>query len=147
MSTENTRAEWDNALQLPADKMPLQNLNIDSENLKYYLTHEEYNILLRAVQSLIDDYKTKLETGFPGGGGGTGDGTELDILKALFLSKVEEDVAREKITFDRGLISGGLARLTDTYFGNFSSGIHTGKGGAIDNDGHGELERARKSVV
>ena len=71
MSTENTRAEWDKALQLPADKMPLQNLKdkLPPENLKYYLTYDEYNILLLAVQSLIDDYKTKLETGFPGGGG------------------------------------------------------------------------------
>ena len=66
MSTENTRAEWDNALQLPANKMPLQNLNIDSENLKYYLTHEEYNILLKAVQSLITSYTEGGDN--PGGG-------------------------------------------------------------------------------
>ncbi len=44
-----------------ADKTPLQNLDIDPENLKYYLTHEEYNILLEAVQSLIREY-----TGGPG---------------------------------------------------------------------------------
>ena len=56
MNTENTTEIWDSVLQLPADKTPLQNLDIDPENLKYYLTHEEYNKLLKAVQSLINEY-------------------------------------------------------------------------------------------
>ena len=80
MSTENTRAEWDNALQLPANKMPLQNLNIDSENLKYYLTHEEYNILLKAVQSLINNYTEIVEGG--GGGGSRGSSSSRGSSRA-----------------------------------------------------------------
>ena len=56
MNTENTKKIYIDALQLPDDKTPLQNLDIDPENLKYYLTHKEYNMLLRAVQSLIEDY-------------------------------------------------------------------------------------------
>ena len=47
MSTENTREEWNKALDLSADKVPLVNTDISDENLKYYLTHEEYNILLK----------------------------------------------------------------------------------------------------
>ena len=61
MNTENTKEIWDSALQLPADKMPLQNLDINPEKLKYYLTQEEYNIILKAVQSLIKNF-----TGGPG---------------------------------------------------------------------------------
>ena len=98
---------------------------VDKEDGKFLMTRAERDF----IQALID-----------GGGTGGGGGIELSILKALFLSKMEDDVAKGKITFEKGLVSGGLARLTDTYFGNFSSGIHTGKGGAIDKDGHGELE-------
>ena len=58
----------------------------------------------------------------------------------MFLSKQEEDFAKEKITFEKGLTSEGLTRLRDTYFGNYSSGIHTGEGGKIDTEGKAELE-------
>ena len=98
MNTENTREVWDSALQLPADKMPLQNLNIDSENLKYYLTHEEYNILLEALKALISDYNTRLEEGnFPGGGEGSLPPFDFDYT---VLTSSEDDMAIEITTED-----------------------------------------------
>ena len=63
-----------------------------------------------------------------------------DVLKGLFLSKLEADTAQGKITFEQGIDSQGLSKLSDTYFGDFQSGMHTGQGGAIDSAGNAELE-------
>lgn len=62
-----------------------------------------------------------------------------ELLKGLFISRVEEDIAQGRITFKEGITSQGLTELVDTHFGEFSSGAHTGTGGRIDKEGNAEL--------
>jgi hypothetical protein len=52
-----------------------------------------------------------------------------------FLSKLNDDIASGKITFNAGLKS-----LGDVLYGDFASGIVTGFGGRIDKKGNGELQ-------
>ena len=70
----------------------------------------------------------------------------VEIVKALnlpddFLSRVDDDTAEGIITFLRGLVSKGLARLDGgAEFGAFISGMIGGTGGAIDSRGNAEFE-------
>ena len=49
---------------------------------------------------------------------------DIEVLKALFLSKVEDDLAKGKITFEKGLESQSLTKLLKTQYGDFIAGIH-----------------------
>jgi len=48
----------------------------------------------------------------------------------LFLSKLYDDIAKGKITFNQGFNSNGISKINDTLqFGNYITGIFTGTGG------------------
>lgn len=66
------------------------------------------------------------------------------VANRLFLRKDRNDVAAGVIEFLRGLVADEIARLRGgAEFGDFEPGMATGRGGAIDDAGNGELESLR----
>src|SRR5574344_2193729 len=61
-----------------------------------------------------------------------------------FLSKIADDVAAGKITFEQGLISLGLAVFSDgAQFGTFVKSLYAGTGAGVDASGNAEFESGR----
>lgn len=61
-----------------------------------------------------------------------------------FLSKIEDDIAAGRITFQQGLLSVGIAVFgSQAHFGDFVSGLYNGTGGAVDNHGNAEFESVK----
>lgn len=61
-----------------------------------------------------------------------------------FLSRVADDVAEGKITFQQGLTAIGLAIFKDgAEFGTFIKSLYAGKGAGIDKDGNAEFGSVR----
>ena len=122
------------------------------DQLKYYLSAEEYNLILTTLQTLIDDYNYRID-GLSGVGIDSvitssdtsttpSDQNLFTSLRTLqeiqasiissrseFLSKISEDRAAEKSSFTKGV-----------EFGTFSSGI---SGGRIYGTGEAELKSLR----
>ena len=65
-------------------------------------------------------------------------------IKDKFLSRLSDDIAKGNITFEQGLTSLGKAIFKDAaQFGEFMSGLYSGKGGQIDNKGNAEFESVK----
>ena len=132
-----------NLLALDSNKQNYPNLNLPSD-AKYYVSAEEYNVLIKALQSWITDYNAKaqaLEDSVYRLPIVTVDSvaplsdenilssarTLLEIIKELaklddkFLSSLTPDTAEGEITFKKGL------------------SIGDNKNGEIDNYGNAEL--------
>ena len=61
-----------------------------------------------------------------------------------FLSRITDDVAKGKITFEQGLIAVGMAIFQNgAEFGEFIKDLYAGKGAGIDKDGNAEFESVR----
>lgn len=69
------------------------------------------------------------------------DSAVWDKLKQLFLSKTDDDTAAGLIIFLKGIVTEAIAQLKKgATFGEFISGLYTGKGGQVDSLGNAELE-------
>lgn len=69
--------------------------------------------------------------------------SDSPVLKQ-FLSRVADDVAQGRITFEQGLRSVGAAVFDEgAQFGDFVGSLYAGRGAAIDKDGNGEFESVR----
>ena len=69
---------------------------------------------------------------------------ENSPLLTQYLSRVADDVAKGKITFEQGLTAVGLAVFQDgAHFGEFIRSLYAGKGAGIDKDGNAEFETVR----
>ena len=65
-------------------------------------------------------------------------------VRQQFLSRIADDVAQGKITFEQGLIAVGMAIFQDgAEFGEFVKSLYAGKGAGIDKDGNAEFESVR----
>lgn len=63
---------------------------------------------------------------------------------ARFLSKIADDVATGRITFQQGLTALGVAVFQDeAHFGDFVKSLYGGTGGGIDPQGNAEFESVR----
>lgn len=61
-----------------------------------------------------------------------------------FLSRIADDIAEGRITFQQGLTALGLAIFRDgAHFGEFVKSLYAGKGAGIDKDGNAEFETVR----
>ena len=70
--------------------------------------------------------------------------TENSPVRQQFLSRIADDVAQGKITFEQGLIAVGMAIFQDgAEFGEFVKSLYAGKGAGIDKDGNAEFESVR----
>jgi len=70
--------------------------------------------------------------------------TDDSPVRSEFLSKVADDVAAGKITFQKGLESIGLAIFKDgAQFGTFVKSLYAGTGAGVDEKGNGEFESIR----
>ena len=71
-------------------------------------------------------------------------GEGYDWANGAFLSRVADDVAKGRITFEQVLTAAAMAFLKDgAHFGEFISGMYAGKGARIDKDGNTEVESLR----
>lgn len=62
-------------------------------------------------------------------------------VREQFLSRLVDDIAQGRITFQQGLISIGQAIFKDgAQFGEFIKSLYAGKGAGIDKDGNAEFE-------
>ncbi len=65
-------------------------------------------------------------------------------IREQFLSRLYDDIAKGKITFEQGLIALGLVVFEDeAHFGTFVKSLYAGTGGGIDNKGNAEFESIR----
>lgn len=65
-------------------------------------------------------------------------------VRQQFLSRIADDVAQGKITFEQGLIAVGMAIFQDgAEFGEFVKSLYAGKGAGIDKDGNAEFNSVR----
>lgn len=65
-------------------------------------------------------------------------------VRQQFLSRIADDVAQGKITFEQGLIAVGMAIFQDgAEFGEFVKSLYAGKGAGIDKDGNAEFKSVR----
>lgn len=135
-------------------------LNIDASIFIDQLTIKEgdgpvptYEVVLKEEKTVgrLDKMQNQIDSLVSGGGQGSG-GYSAAQIRALieaygsrrFLSKLDNDTAAGVIEFLRGLVADEVARLRGgAEFGDFESGMSTGRGGAIDDAGNGELESLR----
>lgn len=107
----------------------------------------DISTLKEQVQTMITGggYASNTSSGGSGSGSGLSDDQIQQLINSYgsmyFLSKIHNDVARGHITFNQGLTSKDLARLEKgAQFGeSFQTGLF-GRGGKIDDKGHGELQ-------
>ena len=65
-------------------------------------------------------------------------------VRDQFLSRIADDIAEGRITFQQGLTAVGLAIFKDgAHFGEFIKSLYAGKGAGIDKDGNAEFETVR----
>jgi len=65
-------------------------------------------------------------------------------VRDQFLSRIADDIAEGRITFQQGLTAVGLAIFQDgAHFGEFIKSLYDGKGAGIDKDGNAEFETVR----
>lgn len=70
--------------------------------------------------------------------------TEDSPVREQFLSRIADDIAEGRITFQQGLTAIGLAIFQDgAHFGEFIKSLYAGKGAGIDKDGNAEFETVR----
>lgn len=136
-----------------------EDLNIDASIFIDQLTIKEgdgpvptYEVVLKEEKTVgrLDKMQNQIDS--LASGIGQNGGYNAAQIRALietyggrrFLSKLEDDTAAGVIEFLRGLVADEIARLRGgAEFGDFESGMSTGRGGAIDDAGNGELESLR----
>lgn len=136
-----------------------EDLNIDASIFIDQLTIKEgdgpvptYEVVLKEEKTVgrLDKMQNQIDS--LASGIGQNGGYNAAQIRALietyggrrFLSKLEDDTAAGVIEFLRGLVSDEIARLRGgAEFGDFESGMSTGRGAAIDDAGNGELESLR----
>lgn len=65
-------------------------------------------------------------------------------VRKQFLSRIADDIAQGRITFEQGLTAVGLAVFRDgAHFGEFVKSLYAGKGAGVDKDGNAEFETVR----
>ena len=136
-----------------------EDLNIDASVFIDQLTIKEgdgpvptYEVVLKEEKTVgrLDKMQNQIDS--LASGIGQSGGYNAAQIRALietyggrrFLSKLEDDTAAGVIEFLRGLVADEVARLRGgAEFGDFESGMSTGRGAAIDDAGNGELESLR----
>lgn len=123
-----------------ANKSALDQISTDSQGYEY-LTRLVETTDPETGETSLQQVTEKVKAGYADV---AHDLTPDSPVRQQFLSRIADDVAQGKITFEQGLIAVGMAIFQDgAEFGEFVKSLYAGKGAGIDKDGNAEFESVR----
>lgn len=123
-----------------ANKSALDQISTDSQGYEY-LTRLVEATDPETGETSLQQVTEKVKAGYADV---AHDLTPDSPVRQQFLSRIADDVAQGKITFEQGLIAVGMAIFQDgAEFGEFVKSLYAGKGAGIDKDGNAEFESVR----
>ena len=131
-----------------ANKTALDQISTDSQGYEYLTRLVEVEVETTdpdtGETTTTKEWQSKTEKVKAGYADVAHDLTPDSPVRQQFLSRIADDVAQGKITFEQGLIAVGMAVFQDgAEFGEFVKSLYAGKGAGIDKDGNAEFESVR----
>lgn len=131
-----------------ANKTALDQISTDSQGYEYLTRLVEVEVETTDPETgettTTKEWQSKTEKVKAGYADVAHDLTPDSPVRQQFLSRIADDVAQGKITFEQGLIAVGIAIFQDgAEFGEFVKSLYAGKGAGIDKDGNAEFESVR----
>lgn len=131
-----------------ANKTALDQISTDSQGYEYLTRLVEVEVETTDPETgettKTKEWQSKTEKVKAGYADVAHDLTPDSPVRQQFLSRIADDVAQGKITFEQGLIAVGMAIFQDgAEFGEFVKSLYAGKGAGIDKDGNAEFESVR----
>ena len=131
-----------------ANKTALDQISTDSQGYEYLTRLVEVEVETTDPETgettKTKEWQSKTEKVKAGYADVAHDLTPDSPVRQQFLSRIADDVAQGKITFEEGLIAVGMAIFQDgAEFGEFVKSLYAGKGAGIDKDGNAEFESVR----
>lgn len=131
-----------------ANKTALDQISTDSQGYEYLTRLVEVEVETTDPETnettTTKEWQSKTEKVKAGYADIAHDLTPDSPVRQQFLSRIADDVAQGKITFEQGLIAVGMAIFQDgAEFGEFVKSLYAGKGAGIDKDGNAEFESVR----
>ena len=131
-----------------ANKTALDQISTDSQGYEYLTRLVEVEVETTDPETgettKTKEWQSKTEKIKAGYADVAHDLTPDSPVRQQFLSRIADDVAQGKITFEQGLIAVGMAIFQDgAEFGEFVKSLYAGKGAGIDKDGNAEFESVR----
>ena len=131
-----------------ANKTALDQISTDSQGYEYLTRLVEVEVETTDPETgettTTKEWQSKTEKVKAGYADVAHDLTPDSPVRQQFLSRIADDVAQGKITFEQGLIAVGMAIFQDgAEFGEFVKSLYAGKGAGIDKDGNAEFESVR----
>lgn len=131
-----------------ANKTALDQISTDSQGYEYLTRLVEVEVETTDPETgettKTKEWQSKTEKVKAGYADVARDLTPDSPVRQQFLSRIADDVAQGKITFEQGLIAVGMAIFQDgAEFGEFVKSLYAGKGAGIDKDGNAEFESVR----
>ena len=131
-----------------ANKSALDQISTDSQGYEYLTRLVEVEVENTDEETgettTSTEWQSKTEKVKAGYADIANDLTEDSPVRQQFLSRIADDVAQGKITFEQGLIAVGMVIFQDgAEFGEFVKSLYAGKGAGIDKDGNAEFESVR----
>ena len=131
-----------------ANKTALDQISTDSQGYEYLTRLVEVEVETTDPETgettKTKEWQSKTEKVKAGYADVAHDLTPDSPVRQQFLSRIADDVAQGKITFEQGLIAVGMAIFQDgAEFGEFVKSLYAGKGAGIDKDGDAEFESVR----
>lgn len=127
-----------------ANKADLDKISTDNEGYGYLTRLVESETTNAETGETETEFTTITEKVKAGYADIAKDLTEDSPVRKQFLSRIADDIAEGKITFQEGLIAVGMAVFQDgAEFGTFVKDLYAGTGAGIDKDGNAEFESVR----
>ena len=131
-----------------ANKSALDQISTDSNGYEYLTRLVEVEVEKTDEETgettTTTEWQSKTEKVKAGFADQAYDLTPDSPVRTQFLSRIADDVAEGRITFEQGLIAVGMAIFKDgAEFGEFVKSLYAGKGAGIDKDGNAEFESVR----
>lgn len=131
-----------------ANKTALDQISTDSQGYEYLTRLVEVEVETTDPETgettTTKEWQSKTEKVKAGYADVAHDLTPDSPVRQQFLSRIADDVAQGKITFEQGLIAVGMAIFQDgAEFGEFVKSLYAGKGAGIDKNGNAEFESVR----
>lgn len=131
-----------------ANKTALDQISTDNQGYEYLTRLVEVEVETTDPETgettTTKEWQSKTEKVKAGYADVAHDLTPDSPVRQQFLSRIADDVAQGKITFEQGLIAVGMAIFQDgAEFGEFVKSLYAGKGAGIDKDGNAEFESVR----